>query len=204
MAPCSFWSECGSHVTLRSKKDTEGVLPSVPFLVGVRRFELRASSLRASLRCPKNASRFRLSSHFSTAAVKPASLFPPPAAGGRFSQTKLRLVRKRPGSHVTLRSKKDTKGVLPSVPFLVGVRRFELRASWSRTKRATSCATPRNSFFIIMTVGANVKRNYCAILRKVHTRPFRRLKRPGFFATGSCISRIVCDKMTKKKQNMTQ
>ena len=28
--------------------------------------------------------------------------------------------------------------------FVVGVRRFELRASWSRTKRATICATPRS------------------------------------------------------------
>ena len=34
--------------------------------------------------------------------------------------------------------------------FLVGVARLELAASWSRTMRATSCATPRNSFFIIM------------------------------------------------------
>ena len=50
---------------------------------------------------------------------------------------------------------------------LVGVRRFELRASWSRTKRATGCATPRsvsavliipqNSFYIIMTSVCIVK-----------------------------------------------
>ena len=42
--------------------------------------------------------------------------------------------------------------------FLVGVGRLELPASWSRTKRATSCATPRNSFYIIMTAHTIVKR----------------------------------------------
>ena len=42
--------------------------------------------------------------------------------------------------------------------FLVGVGRLELPASWSRTKRATSCATPRNSFYIIMTGHTIVKR----------------------------------------------
>ena len=48
---------------------------------------------------------------------------------------------------------------------MVGVRRFELRASWSRTKRATGCATPRlnglghsqDSFYIIMTPALLVK-----------------------------------------------
>ena len=35
--------------------------------------------------------------------------------------------------------------------FVVGVARLELAASWSRTKHATSCATPRNSFIIIIT-----------------------------------------------------
>ena len=34
--------------------------------------------------------------------------------------------------------------------YLVGVGRLELPASWSRTKRATNCATPRNSFYIII------------------------------------------------------
>ena len=67
-----------------------------PTMVGVRRFELRASSLRATLRLAKKRSGLRISSAFSTAAVKAHSLHPPPAAGVRFSQTKLRLVRKRP------------------------------------------------------------------------------------------------------------
>ena len=30
---------------------------------------------------------------------------------------------------------------------MVGVARLELAASWSRTKRATSCATPRQPFY---------------------------------------------------------
>ncbi len=30
---------------------------------------------------------------------------------------------------------------------MVGVRGFEPRASWSRTKRATNCATPRQLFY---------------------------------------------------------
>ena len=41
--------------------------------------------------------------------------------------------------------------------FLVGVGRLELPASWSRTKRATGCATPRDSFYIIMTLPPLVK-----------------------------------------------
>ena len=62
-------------------------------MVGVARLELAASSLRASLRYPKNASGFRFSLRFSTAAVKPCALLPPPAAGTRFSQTMLRMLR---------------------------------------------------------------------------------------------------------------
>lgn len=31
--------------------------------------------------------------------------------------------------------------------YLVGVRGFEPRASWSRTKRATNCATPRQPVY---------------------------------------------------------
>ena len=42
---------------------------------------------------------------------------------------------------------------------MVGVGRLELPASWSRTKRATSCATPRCSPFIIITVRPLVKEN---------------------------------------------
>ena len=42
---------------------------------------------------------------------------------------------------------------------MVGVGRLELPASWSRTKRATNCATPRNSFYIIISPGALVKNN---------------------------------------------
>ena len=41
--------------------------------------------------------------------------------------------------------------------FLVGVARLELAASWSRTMRATICATPRCSFFIIMISSTVVK-----------------------------------------------
>jgi radical SAM family uncharacterized protein len=43
--------------------------------------------------------------------------------------------------------------------YVVGVGRLELPASWSRTKRATNCATPRNSFYIIISAGKLVK-NY--------------------------------------------
>ena len=41
--------------------------------------------------------------------------------------------------------------------YLVGVARLELAASWSRTMRATICATPRNSFLIIRALGPLVK-----------------------------------------------
>ena len=40
---------------------------------------------------------------------------------------------------------------------MVGVARLELAASWSRTMRATICATPRCSFFIIMITHTVVK-----------------------------------------------
>ena len=40
---------------------------------------------------------------------------------------------------------------------LVGVARLELAASWSRTMRATICATPRDSFIIIMSFRPVVK-----------------------------------------------
>ena len=33
---------------------------------------------------------------------------------------------------------------------VVGVAGFEPTASWSRTKRATICATPRNDSFVIL------------------------------------------------------
>ena len=55
--------------------------------------------------------------------------------------------------------------------FLVGVARLELAASWSRTMRATICATPRCSFFIIMITHTVVKyqfsfyREICEICR---------------------------------------
>lgn len=45
-----------------------------------------------------------------------------------------------------------------TVSSLVGVARLELAASWSRTMRATICATPRNSFLIIMTNVTVVKK----------------------------------------------
>ena len=58
-------------------------------------------------------------------------------------------------------------------PTMVGVRRFELRASWSRTKRATSCATPRyelvvlpDSFYIICTALQKVKKNFYHCLKE--------------------------------------
>ena len=41
---------------------------------------------------------------------------------------------------------------------LVGVAGFEPAASWSRTKRATNCATPRHSRFIIISIFPSVKR----------------------------------------------
>ena len=47
---------------------------------------------------------------------------------------------------------------MASVFVLVGVGRLELPASWSRTKRATGCATPRNSLYIIITSALLVKR----------------------------------------------
>ena len=53
---------------------------------------------------------------------------------------------------------KKTGGSFEPPVFLVGVGRLELPASWSRTKRATSCATPRISFYIIMTAHTIVKR----------------------------------------------
>ena len=41
---------------------------------------------------------------------------------------------------------------------IIGVGRLELPASWSRTKRATSCATPRQtSLFIIISLSQKVK-----------------------------------------------
>ena len=40
---------------------------------------------------------------------------------------------------------------------VVGVARLELAASWSRTMRATICATPRDSFIIIMSFRPVVK-----------------------------------------------
>ena len=40
---------------------------------------------------------------------------------------------------------------------VVGVARLELAASWSRTMRATICATPRNSSFIIKATRELVK-----------------------------------------------
>ena len=43
-------------------------------------------SLRAALRCPKNAAGFRIPLLFSTAAEKALPLYPPPAARQRFSQ----------------------------------------------------------------------------------------------------------------------
>lgn len=43
---------------------------------------------------------------------------------------------------------------------MVGVARLELAASWSRTMRATICATPRNSFIIITTQVRLVKQNF--------------------------------------------
>ncbi len=49
-------------------------------------------------------------------------------------------------------------GVSQRILRLVGVARLELAASWSRTMRATICATPRNSFLIIMTNVTVVKK----------------------------------------------
>ena len=41
---------------------------------------------------------------------------------------------------------KKTDSQMLSVFFVVGVTGFEPTTSWSRTKRATNCATPRNNF----------------------------------------------------------
>ena len=59
-------------------------------------------------------------------------------------------------------SKKDGGHSMASI-FLVGVGRLELPASWSRTKRATSCATPRNSLYIIIICPTLVKRKNTAL-----------------------------------------
>ena len=45
---------------------------------------------------------------------------------------------------------------------MVGVARLELAASWSRTMRATSCATPRYSLYIIMIQAVLVKQKFSA------------------------------------------
>lgn len=42
---------------------------------------------------------------------------------------------------------------------MVGVRGFEPRASWSRTKRATNCATPRQPVYYTF-FGPNVKMHF--------------------------------------------
>ncbi len=56
---------------------------------------------------------------------------------------------------------------------LVGVGRLELPASWSRTKRATICATPRKSVFIIKTSSPFVKPKNCALTGGNHPRSFQ-------------------------------
>ena len=49
---------------------------------------------------------------------------------------------------------------------MVRVARFELTASWSRTMRATICATPRCSFFIIMITRTVVKYHFSFFAEK--------------------------------------
>ena len=49
---------------------------------------------------------------------------------------------------------------------MVGVARLELAASWSRTMRATICATPRCSFFIIMITRTVVKYHFSFFAEK--------------------------------------
>ena len=51
--------------------------------------------------------------------------------------------------------------------YLVGVARLELAASWSRTMRATICATPRCSFFIIMITHTVVKYQFSFLQRNM-------------------------------------
>ena len=60
---------------------------------------------------------------------------------------------------ITLRYKIIAKGrrQKSTALLVVGVARLELAASWSRTMRATICATPRDSFIIIMTFRPVVK-----------------------------------------------
>lgn len=50
---------------------------------------------------------------------------------------------------------------------MVGVARLELAASWSRTMRATICATPRCSFFIIMITHTVVKYQFSFLQRNM-------------------------------------
>ena len=52
-------------------------------------------------------------------------------------------------------------------PIMVGVARLELAASWSRTMRATICATPRCSFFIIMITHTVVKYQFSFLQRNM-------------------------------------
>ena len=51
---------------------------------------------------------------------------------------------------------------------MVGVARLELAASWSRTMRATICATPRCSFFIIMRKHTVVKYHFSFLQRNIN------------------------------------
>ena len=50
---------------------------------------------------------------------------------------------------------------------MVRVARLELAASWSRTMRATICATPRCSFFIIMITHTVVKYQFSFLQRNM-------------------------------------
>ena len=71
-----------------------------------------------------------------------------------------------PIERLALKCKKDCNRNGYS-PFLVGVARLELTASWSRTMRATICATPRCSFFIIMITHTVVKYQFSFLQRNM-------------------------------------
>ena len=75
--------------------------------------------------------------------------------GSRLGQTE--NVQNSPSEKVT-KTQKNPAETARFQPDLVGVAGFEPAASWSRTKRATNCATPRHSRFIIISIFPSVKR----------------------------------------------
>jgi len=75
------------------------------------RYELKGSLFcgKLLLRCPKNASGFRQSSHFSTAATPFCSLHPPPAALANVPTPVARLHRSLAKSRLSIPSQPNKK-----------------------------------------------------------------------------------------------